>query len=62
MNATHQLLGGLVLKGGGGDLVVLREKLVIVRLLEVELYVFESFALAQVVVILIIQDIDMGDN
>ena len=34
---THQLLGGLVLEGGGGDLVLLRQELVVVRLLEVEL-------------------------
>lgn len=49
---THQLLGGLVLEGGGGDLVVLRQKLVVVRLLEVELDVLKRLTLAKVVVVL----------
>ena len=50
---THQLLGGLVLEGGGGDLVLLRQELVVVRLLEVELDILKRLTLAQVVVVLI---------
>lgn len=49
---THQLLGGLVLEGGGGDLVLLRQELVVVRLLEVELDILKRLTLAQVVVVL----------
>lgn len=49
---THQLLGRLVLERGRGDLVLLREELVVVGLLEVEFYVLERLALAKVVVVL----------
>lgn len=59
---TYQLLGGLVLEGGGGDLVVLRQELVIVRLLEVELDVLKRFTLAQVVVILSENKPTVGGN
>ena len=51
--SAHQLLGSLVLERGRGDLVLLREKLILVRLLQVKLHVLEGLTLAQVVVVLI---------
>lgn len=49
---THQLVCGLLLKRCWSNLVVLRQELVVVCLLKVELHILERLALAKVVVVL----------